>query len=141
MAADYTNIGLVYHKKGQYDDALTYHNKALEIHEELNNRVGMAADYTNMGIVYHIKGQYDDALTYYNKGLEIDEELTDRVGMAVDYTNIGYLHLAKKDKEKAKEAGRNVSRVKDEFERDTGTEHPLKNRIDKLLSSINELDD
>ena len=38
MATDYTNIGLVYYDKGQYDDALTYYNKALEINEELNRQ-------------------------------------------------------------------------------------------------------
>ena len=35
---------------------LATHKKALEIHEELKDRVGMSADYTNIGLVYYNKG-------------------------------------------------------------------------------------
>ena len=35
---------------GNYNEALEYHNKALEIDEkDLNDRVGMAIDYNNIG--------------------------------------------------------------------------------------------
>ena len=69
----------MYYGKGQYDDALKYHNKALEIDEELNDRVGMAKNYNNIGLVYYGKGQYDDALTYYNKALEINESIEEQL--------------------------------------------------------------
>ena len=37
-----------------------------------------------------------------------------------------------------KKAADNALAVANEFKRDTGTEHPPKNRIDGLLKSINE---
>ena len=74
------------------DDALRYHKKALEIHQALEDRVGMAKVYTYMGLVYHNKGQMDDALQYHKKALEIDESLGDRVGMAIDYGYMGLVY-------------------------------------------------
>ena len=42
-------LDIVYYKMGDYPKALEYHNKALEIDESLNDRVGMARDYGNIG--------------------------------------------------------------------------------------------
>ena len=58
MARDYTNIGIVYYNMGDYHKALEYHNKAREIDESLNDKVGMAKDYSNIGIVYYDLGEY-----------------------------------------------------------------------------------
>ena len=93
-----------------------------------------------IGITHNDMGQYNYALSYHNKSLKIHEGLNDRVQIVLDYMNIGYLHIAKKDEGKAKEAADNAS-FKDEFERDTETEHPLKNLITELLTSINESTD
>ena len=41
---------------GNYLQALDYHKKALAIHEDLNDRVGMARDYTNIGLVPYNDG-------------------------------------------------------------------------------------
>ena len=64
---------------GNYQQASDYQKKALEIHTELNDMVGMAADYNNIGIVLSNMGNSPDALTYHKKALEIDENLNDRV--------------------------------------------------------------
>jgi tetratricopeptide (TPR) repeat protein len=138
ISASYCNIGLVYNNEGQYDDALSYHKKALEIDEELNDRVGMALDYVNIGTVYLNKGHYDIALINYKKALEIDEGLNNKVELIRDYTGIGNVYLKTKDIEKAKQAANNALAIANEFEKDTGTEPPLKNRIVYLLKSINE---
>ena len=49
MAMDYTHIGLVLSNQGIHDQALEYHEKALAIDKELNDRVGMSKDYRNIG--------------------------------------------------------------------------------------------
>ena len=82
-------LGLILYTLGIYREALRFHNKALALHEELQDRVGMASDYKNIGIVLDRQGNYDQALQFHNKALKIEEELQDRVGMAGDYGNIG----------------------------------------------------
>ena len=83
------------------DKALDYHNKAREIDESLNDKVGMAKDYTNIGIVYYNLGEYHKALDYHNKAREIHESLNDKVGMAKDYGNIGLVYYNMGDYDKA----------------------------------------
>ena len=58
--------------------------KALDIDEELKDRVGMSLDYTNIGLVYYNKGQLDECFLAIIRGLDIDEELKNKAGMAKD---------------------------------------------------------
>ena len=62
----YNNRGMVYRDKGQYDQAISDFNKALEI----NPRFVRA--YNNRGIAYGKKGQYDQAISDYSKALGIN---------------------------------------------------------------------
>ena len=75
---------------------------------------------------------------HIRKALEINKKLNDRVSLVKSYTNLGDTHIGKKDNSKSKKAVDNALAVANEFKRDTGTEHPPKNRIDGLLKSINE---
>ena len=61
---------MVLRNMGNYQQALDYHNKALEIHEDLNDRVGMGRDYANIGNGLKNMGNYQQALDYHNKALE-----------------------------------------------------------------------
>jgi tetratricopeptide (TPR) repeat protein len=79
----YLNRGDAYGQKGQYDQAISDFNKALEI----NPRYAKA--YNNRGIAYEMKGQYDQAISDYNKALKIDPET------AETYYNRGNAHYKK----------------------------------------------
>jgi tetratricopeptide (TPR) repeat protein len=69
------NIGNVYRIKGELDNALEYHRKALKLDEELGIKEGIAAALGNIGNVYQNKGELDNALGYYGKALKLDEDL------------------------------------------------------------------
>jgi tetratricopeptide (TPR) repeat protein len=62
----YNNRGAAYGEKGQYDQAISDFNKAIEI-----NRRYIKA-YNNRGIVHRLKGQYDRAIRDFNKAIEIN---------------------------------------------------------------------
>jgi tetratricopeptide (TPR) repeat protein len=62
----YNNRGAAYGEKGQYDQAISDFNKAIEI----NPRYHKA--YNNRGIVHRRKGQYDGAISDFNKAIEIN---------------------------------------------------------------------
>ena len=62
------------------DEALDYQKKALAIHEELNDKVGMAGDYTNIGNVLSIMGNHKEALESFSKSLEILQEFEKKTG-------------------------------------------------------------
>ncbi len=64
----YFNRGTAYIAKGQYDQAISDFNKALEINPSY------AEAYNNRGAVYSRKGQNDEAISDYSKAIEIDPE-------------------------------------------------------------------
>jgi tetratricopeptide (TPR) repeat protein len=89
-----TNLGLVLVGLGMYGEARKYHEKALAIDQELNDRLEMARDYRLIGNVLYNQRDYNqrdygEALNYYNKSLEIHQELNNRLEMARDYRSIG----------------------------------------------------
>ena len=88
-AADYGNLGTVFHSLGQYDKAKEYHQKALVIRTEIGDREGVAADYGNLGTVFHSLGQYDKAKEYYQKALNIQTEIGDKRGEAAALAYLG----------------------------------------------------
>jgi tetratricopeptide (TPR) repeat protein len=73
MAGDYANIGVVLDDMGKLQDALENHNKALKIHEELNDRVGIAKDYYNISFVLS-KTNKDEASNCLYNALSILQE-------------------------------------------------------------------
>ncbi|MFZ0389957.1 MAG: tetratricopeptide repeat protein, partial [Calditrichia bacterium] len=62
--------GTVYYLSGEWDRALEYYEKSLEISKKVGDVHGMAQTYGNMGSVYNDKGEWDRALEYYEKSLE-----------------------------------------------------------------------
>ena len=81
----YNNRGIAYGEKGQYDQALSDFNKAIEI----NPRYVKA--YNNRGIVYRLKGQYDQAISDFNKAIEINPR------DAQTYNNLAWLLATAKE--------------------------------------------
>jgi Flp pilus assembly protein TadD len=69
------NQGVAFIKEGQYDRAIAYFNKAIDI----NARDAVA--YNNRGIAYTEKGQYDKAISDCSKAIEINP------GYAMAYNN------------------------------------------------------
>ena len=94
-------LGLINKNLGFYDEALEYHKKALAIHQNTNDRVGMAQDYSYMGRLYRNKGFYDEALEYHKKALAIHQNTNDRVGLALNYARIGQVYRYKGLSDKA----------------------------------------
>jgi len=69
LAKSYNNIGLVYNSKGEYDKALEFYQKSLEINliSLPPNHPDLATSYNNIGLVYNSKGEYDIALEFFQK--------------------------------------------------------------------------
>lgn len=95
-AITYNNMGSVYGIMARYDDAITSHNRALNIRLHLlkPDHPHIAQSYTNLGFVYDKQAKYNEALFYFMKSLEIHKQLVsdDRdVWIANDYNNIGHV--------------------------------------------------
>ena len=89
QAEAYFNLGTEHLQQGEYDQAISDYNKALEITPKY------AEAYLNRGIAYRNKGQHDQALSDYGKVLQIDPK------DARAYCNRGNAHLEKGRYDKA----------------------------------------
>lgn len=66
-ASIYYMLGLNYNGLHQYDKAITYFEKALEIFEKWDMKPPWVSNYTNLGLAYHKTGQYRKEKTLYKK--------------------------------------------------------------------------
>ena len=77
---------------GNYQEALKYHQKLLEIALQSGDKRGEASEYTKIGSAHHRLGNYHEALKYQQKLLEIVLELGNKRGEGIAYGHIGNAH-------------------------------------------------
>ncbi|CAF5119806.1 unnamed protein product, partial [Rotaria sp. Silwood1] len=74
LAITYSNIGDVHRLMGDYEKAISFHRKALNIQENVQcDPTDCATTYINSGETYRQMKDYTTALIYFQKGLEIRE--------------------------------------------------------------------
>jgi tetratricopeptide (TPR) repeat protein len=97
-AGVYSNIALVYNSLNDYENALLYNHKALEIlpnKPEFDGR--RAYVYNNIGMIFEREGAYEKAKSNYLKSLEIHERMNDKNGIISCNSNLGNLALLEGD--------------------------------------------
>lgn len=87
----YNRIGMVYSLEN-YEEALRWYLKALNIIEVLGISEGLAILYNNIGSAYQNQGNYYEALKLYKRSMEIDEKRDNKSGLAITYNNIGTIY-------------------------------------------------
>jgi tetratricopeptide (TPR) repeat protein len=74
--ADKNNsIGYYYLENENYDEALQYFKRALELNEKLNNLRGKAVNLNNVGRIFEEQGKREEAKEIFGKALQILLEL------------------------------------------------------------------
>lgn len=68
-------LGKVYYRLGQLEQALEYHQQALDIGREIGDRLGQALVLNDMGLVYHDLTQIVEAKTCWQQALAIFTEI------------------------------------------------------------------
>ncbi len=82
-------LGTAYFKLGEYQKAIEYFEKDLEISTAIGDRSGIATTTRNLGNVYLNLGEYQKAIEYFEKGLEMSTAIGDRSGIARNTGNLG----------------------------------------------------
>jgi tetratricopeptide (TPR) repeat protein len=92
----YGQLGLIKYQQGEYQEAITFDEKALEIYKKTlpPNHPDLAKFYNNIGLVYDNVGDYLKALSSHEKALEIEQQSLppNHPDLAMSYNNIGNVY-------------------------------------------------
>ncbi|WP_268034844.1 tetratricopeptide repeat protein [Algoriphagus sp. PAP.12] len=104
LSASLLNLGTVYEGLGEFDEAITYLDKARAIAEADQNEQRVSYSLNNLGNVYMQLGNYPLAHEKFKESLYMNEKLADSISMAHNLGNIGAVYKIQKDFEKAMDA-------------------------------------
>ncbi len=90
-------LALIYDQYGQYEKALHYASKAVNIAKEANYKSAIADALTTLGQVYSRIREYPSAIECFKLVLGIRNEEKDDLGKASAYNLLGRNHLLNKD--------------------------------------------
>jgi len=125
LSSSYHNIGNVLNKQGEYESALEFYSKSLEINKSApeGSDILVAGSYKNMGSVYNNQGDYEKALEFYSKSLELEKLVSseDHPGIATSFNNIGTVYFSQGEYDKALEYFFKALKIDQSFHRDN---HP-----------------
>lgn len=72
IAASYSNIASVYTFMGEYEQAINYYLKSVDIYKKSKrNYLDVALIYNNLGATYYDMDDFEKALTFFEKALDI----------------------------------------------------------------------
>jgi tetratricopeptide (TPR) repeat protein len=101
----YHQIALAKDEQGEYEEAITFYDKAIEIYKKTLplNDLSFASTYNNIGNVYRNMGDYPKALSSYEKAHEIKQQSLppNHPDLAGSYNNMGIVHKNMGDYPKA----------------------------------------
>lgn len=89
----YTTLGNSLKSINQFDQALTYHQKALQLRQADLDSSGLAGTLNNIGNIYRYQKKYDEALEQYFKALTIKERTGTQKSIATTLDNIATTYL------------------------------------------------
>jgi len=127
LAKGYNILGNVYYDLSDYPKALEYYSKALQLDEEIGNKVGIGANLVNNGNIYSYLCDFGIALEYYGKALVILEEIGHKHFQANALGNIGLVYNNLSDYPKALEYYSKALLINEEIGRKDGIASNLGN--------------
>ena len=101
-AVSFNNIGVNYWAKGEFETALSFYYKSLEISEKLDDGNLISACINNIAMIHSRLKQYDKAIEYYKKAEEIAISLKNVKDQIKYNNNIGNVFMSMKKYEEAK---------------------------------------
>jgi tetratricopeptide (TPR) repeat protein len=97
----YRNIAKLNYQEKDFEDALTYLDKANDIYENVDDYLFQSYVWTDIGNVYLAMKQYDNAIESYKKGLAIAESYSFKESRSLVLSNLA---IALRDEGKLREA-------------------------------------
>ena len=86
----YNNLSMCHTYMKEYDKALEYSDKSIELKQKTNNSEGLANAYLNKGLILTHKGDYETGFKYYAMSADIYSKNSNHVALTQTYINYGW---------------------------------------------------
>ncbi len=97
LAISYNSIGMYYDRICNFEEALKYYERYVDLSEEIGYRMGTIIGFDNIGKSFLSMGKFDMALKYFQKSFILSQELDYRIGIMRISEHLGEAYLYKKD--------------------------------------------
>jgi serine phosphatase RsbU (regulator of sigma subunit) len=97
IAMSYGNVGKTYFIMRNYDKAMEYYERCLNISKEVGNIKREALMLNNMGSIFAEQNKYDLALPYYFQAFNLYKEIDSQENIALCLNNIAEIYFRKKE--------------------------------------------
>lgn len=101
IAATKSNLGVVKRLKNEYEEAVEYHNEAIEYFQKGSDLRALSREYSNIGVIKRRQKKFDEAIIMHEKSLELEEETLNEKGKGIQFSNLGMCYMEKGEYEKA----------------------------------------
>ena len=105
LASAYAAIVEVFLKQHDYQRAMRYSKRMIELYGTLSQKesLAMAGAYNTMGVVLMHFQKFDDSLAYFNRAIALKKRLLGETTefLTQEYLNLGWLHYYAKKEKKA----------------------------------------
>ncbi len=77
LAPLYSNLGTLYSRREDFDKAVEFCQRSIELAQKLGNLSRVAQSYGNLGVVYARRKDFKRAIDFYQKSLQFAEDIGD----------------------------------------------------------------
>lgn len=114
LAAIYTQLGSTCQNIGDFEEALSFHTKSLEIYSSLKELKGLGIAHVNIGGVHFSLNHSDEAMKHFLLALKYKTQAGETKSLSRVYSNIGNTYRQKGDYPKALEYSFKALRLNEE---------------------------
>lgn len=86
-------MGVAQRNLGNYEEAIKYHEGALQHFQAAGQQSGIAGASLNLGVALHVLGRLDAAAIHYQVALQTFGDLGNVLGLVASCSNLGELNL------------------------------------------------
>lgn len=117
----YNIVGGLYSEIGSYDEAIHYHEKALETSKTIGDRLGTAVAFRYIGEAHAALGKFSQAIDYIKKYLNLAERSGNKVEGQRAWTTLGRIYLMQAQDMKESSSGNIIDKETKNIAREAET--------------------
>lgn len=96
-AAELTEAGNEQARKGNFGDAMTFYDRAVELNLQVDNQPGIIRNYNDIGRMNMLHGRLPEADGMFSEALRMARAIEDPILVSISLGNIGQLRLMQND--------------------------------------------